>query len=260
MYIWTNRHFSSKPIFERLDRCLANADWCASFPISNVYNMPLIHTISDHAPILLSMDGPVRRIKRTFKFENWWLKEQDFQQFARNEWRKTTHISFSQRTNKLARGLKVWCRKKKPLQQELTDLEEQINNLQMQPMQQQNFSLENSLVNRYENNLTKLTDYYMQRANKEWIKDGDRNTSFFHRAILKRRRKNTIFSVMDENNVVHYMPKQISNTFVNYFRHIFASSMLTLIGHILHHNSPMIAMSTLTRCRTNKSFGRHSKR
>lgn len=83
--------------------------------------------------------------------------------------------------------------------------------------------LENSLVSRYEQNLTKLTDFYMQRAKEQWIKDGDRNTSFFHRAILKRRRRNTIVSIKDENNVIHYMPKQISNTLVNYFRHIFAS-------------------------------------
>lgn len=220
-YTWTNRRFSSKPIYERLDRCLVNADWCASFPVSNVYYMPLMHTISDHAPILLSTDGPVHRIKRSFKFENWWIKEQDFQSQAKAAWSKTTQKSFSQRTDDLAGVLKVWCRKKKPLQQELTDLEEQVKHLQEQPIQQQNHLLENSLVTRYEQNLTKLADFYLQRAKKHWIKDGDRNTSFFHRAILKRRRRNIIVSVKDENNIIHYMPKQISNTFVSYFRHIF---------------------------------------
>jgi hypothetical protein len=77
-YTWNNRRFSSKPTFERLDHCLVNADWCHVFPNSNVYNMPLIHSISDHAPILLSTDGPARKFKRSFKFENWWLKEKDF--------------------------------------------------------------------------------------------------------------------------------------------------------------------------------------
>jgi endonuclease/exonuclease/phosphatase family metal-dependent hydrolase len=65
-YTWTNRHFSSKPIYERLDRCLVNADWCDVFPNSNVYNNPLIHSLSDHAPLLLSTDGPARKIKRSF--------------------------------------------------------------------------------------------------------------------------------------------------------------------------------------------------
>ncbi|XP_071676984.1 uncharacterized protein [Lolium perenne] len=63
-----------------------------------------------------------------------------------------------------------------------------------------------------------------KRAKKQWIKDGDRNTSFFHHAIVKRRRRNTIVSVKDENNVLQFSPDRISNTFVNYFRSIFAST------------------------------------
>jgi hypothetical protein len=31
-YTWTNKRFSSKPVFQRLDRCLANAEWCGVFP------------------------------------------------------------------------------------------------------------------------------------------------------------------------------------------------------------------------------------
>lgn len=223
-YTWTNKRFSSNPIYERLDRCLVNAEWCDAYPISNVYNMPLIHSLSDHAPILLSTDGPVRRIKRSFKFENWWLKEKDFQMHAKTVWEKNINRPFSVRTNRLAGALRIWCRKKKPLQEELTTLEEQIKQVQLQPMQNQDHALEALLVNKYEQSMTKLTDYYMQRAKKQWIKDGDRNTSYFHKAIIKRRRRNTIVSVKDENDILQYMPDQISNTFVNYFRHIFASS------------------------------------
>ena len=70
-YTWTNKRFASKPTFERLDRCLVNAEWCAANPISNVYNMPIIHNLSDHAAILLSTEGRTCNIKCSFKFENW---------------------------------------------------------------------------------------------------------------------------------------------------------------------------------------------
>lgn len=128
-YTWTNKRFSSKPIFERLDRCLVNAEWCALFPISNVYNMPLIHRLSDHTAILLSTDGPARRVKRSFKFENWWIKEQDFQEHAKCAWFSSVNRSFSSRTNHLAGSLKIWCKRKKPLQQELNSLEEEIKQI-----------------------------------------------------------------------------------------------------------------------------------
>jgi len=37
-YTWTNKRFSTNPTYERLDRCLGNADWCASFPNTIVYH------------------------------------------------------------------------------------------------------------------------------------------------------------------------------------------------------------------------------
>jgi hypothetical protein len=42
-------------MFERLDRYLANAEWCGVFPNTNVFNIPI-------------MFG---RLKLHFKFENW---------------------------------------------------------------------------------------------------------------------------------------------------------------------------------------------
>lgn len=133
-YTWTNKRFFSKPTYERLDRCLVNAEWCQVYPISNVYNMPLIHTLSDHAPILLSTDGSIRNVQKSFKFENWWLKEKDFQAHAKAVWSKSRNRSFAARTNHLAGALKIWCKKKKPLQEELKALEEQIKQVQMQPL------------------------------------------------------------------------------------------------------------------------------
>uniref|UniRef100_A0ACD5WIG9 Uncharacterized protein n=1 Tax=Avena sativa TaxID=4498 RepID=A0ACD5WIG9_AVESA len=65
-YTWTNKRFSSTPIFERLDRCLANAEWCTLFPNTNVFNLPII--LSDHAPILISTESKFQRPKLNFKF------------------------------------------------------------------------------------------------------------------------------------------------------------------------------------------------
>ncbi|KAJ1295849.1 hypothetical protein BS78_01G254300 [Paspalum vaginatum] len=54
-YTWTNKRFNSYPTFECLDRCLANAKWCTSFPRTTVYHMPMMH--SDHAPILTMLQS-----------------------------------------------------------------------------------------------------------------------------------------------------------------------------------------------------------
>jgi hypothetical protein len=41
-------------IFERLDKCLANVEWCQIFPNTTVYHLPLIY--GDHAPILVLLN------------------------------------------------------------------------------------------------------------------------------------------------------------------------------------------------------------
>jgi hypothetical protein len=123
------------------------------------------------------------------------------------------------------------------LQQELNNLEDQIKQIQLKPLDEQYHTMEASLVTRYEQTMTKLTDSYMQRAKKQWIKDGDRNTSFFHRAIVERRRRNAIVSVKDENNVLQFMPDRISNVFVNYVRSIFTSTQ-TNNGRPFIHTQP----------------------
>lgn len=84
-------------------------------------------------------------------------------------------------------------------------------------------NLEASLIADYEHNMTKLTEFYSQRAKKHWAKDGDRNTTYLHQVVLKSRGKNTIVHVKVENNVTHFNPEKISQMFVNYFRYIFSS-------------------------------------
>lgn len=103
-YTWTNKRFFSTPIFERLDRCLANAEWCALYPNTNVFNLPIM--LRDHAPILVSTESKFQKPRLTFKFENWWTFEDDFQSVAKNAWSSTMNKSFHARSTNLAGTLK----------------------------------------------------------------------------------------------------------------------------------------------------------
>jgi hypothetical protein len=165
-YTWCNKRFSSTPIFERLDRCLVNSEWCAIFPNTNVYNLPIM--FSDHAPILLSTESHFRKPRQNFKFENWWTMEADYHAIAKTSWDSSSHKPFHVRTTYLAGSLRKWCRKKKPLAQQLDSIQEQIQEIQMKPIQVQDHAQEAELISQYENNMTKLTEFYRQRAKKQW--------------------------------------------------------------------------------------------
>lgn len=112
-YTWCNKRYSSVPTYERLDRCLANVEWCNVYPNTSVFNLPII--ISDHAPILTISQPTTVKIKKSFKFENWWLMEKDFQETASNAWISSAHYPFHACATNLAGSLKRWCKTKRPL-------------------------------------------------------------------------------------------------------------------------------------------------
>jgi hypothetical protein len=150
--------------------------------------------------------------------------EDDYENVAKFAWHSSSNKPFHCRTTNLAGTLKKWCKKKKPLQQQLDTLQEQINTIQKQPIQDQDHSLEVKLISQYEDTMTKLTEFYRQRSKKHWAVHGDRNTSYFHSAVRKRQRRNRIVSIKDEHGRNLFDPDDIAHEFVHYFKSIFHSS------------------------------------
>lgn len=72
--------------------------------------------------------------------------------------------------------------------------------------------------------MTKLTEYYRQRAKRHWATKGDRNTNYFHNSVLKRRRKNRISSIFVNNNNTLQSPDDIAACFIDYFTNLFSTS------------------------------------
>jgi hypothetical protein len=72
-YTWTNKQFFANPNYERLDRCLGNAEWCTMFPATTIYHLPMMY--NDHALILAVLNSQRVRTNKPFRFENWWLME-----------------------------------------------------------------------------------------------------------------------------------------------------------------------------------------
>lgn len=68
-YTWMNRRHPTTPTFERLDRCLGNAEWCTAYPNTTVYHLPMQR--SDHAPILTILNSSRHKTNTPFRFENW---------------------------------------------------------------------------------------------------------------------------------------------------------------------------------------------
>ena len=63
---------------------------------------------------------------------------------------------------------------------------------------------------------------WLQRSRIDWLKEGDRNTEFFHRKAVWRARKNKVRSLIDNNGVEHADHKAMGGLVQEYFQNIFA--------------------------------------
>jgi len=53
-----------------------------------------------------------------------------------------------------------------------------------------------------------------------WLKEGERNTKFFHRSTIANRTHHIISSIKDENGQIHYSHEEIDAVLVKHFRDI----------------------------------------
>jgi hypothetical protein len=94
-YTWTNKRFASVPTYERLDRCLGNAELCLAFPTTTIYYLLMMYI--DHASILVVLNSKRQCIRKPFRFENWWLQDQDYQDLAKQSWQRSSNRDFSKK-------------------------------------------------------------------------------------------------------------------------------------------------------------------
>ncbi len=82
-FMWSN--MQCNPTLAKLDRFLISTEWDQTFPLSNVVALPRI--TSDHTPLLLSSSDKL--VRRMFRFEEVWLKRDEFIKLMPVWWAET---------------------------------------------------------------------------------------------------------------------------------------------------------------------------
>ena len=125
----------------------------------------------------------------------------------------------------MACSLKKCINKKKPLTQQLNDIENELSIIQQDPPHLTDHVNEENLIEQHNLITDKITDYYCQLSKKHWATKGDRNTKFFQHTCSRRRQKNRILFIHNDSGQTVSSPQDIAHEFVQYFTNLFTSSI-----------------------------------
>lgn len=66
--------------------------------------------------------------------------------------------------------------------------------------------------------------HWRQTVKEHWLKNGDKNTKFFHANVTQRRRANQIVRIENEDGALCSTPEEITNAFTDYFQKILSTT------------------------------------
>lgn len=204
-YTWSNNQ--TTPTLEKLDRVLMDGTWEDLFPLVTVHK--LVRHKSDHNPLLLNTNVSVsRRKQRDFDFELSWLKDESFLPKVAIIWNqpvnKTDIIDvINIKLKKIKKYFKGWGsnvfgknrKRRGDLKIELASIEEWEETTILTPeLFGRKIQIQVELDALYADEELE----WMQKSHQNWILKGDQNTAYFYRIANGRRRKNTIYNLIDD--------------------------------------------------------------
>ncbi|KAJ1259810.1 hypothetical protein BS78_10G184600 [Paspalum vaginatum] len=215
-FTWRNHCGSSDTyIKERLDRAVADEHWRDHFLAFHVRNGDPKH--SDHRPVIVEVERSFseeqRSGEKSFCFEAGWVQEEDCDMIVKNAW----GLSMEARSKKVrhalgevAAQLTDWSRNVLgDLEKRIKHTKKELEACRRRGISKENVERENLLRYKMQKLEEQKDIYWRQRAHANWLKNGDRNTTYFQQYASERRKKNRIKMLKREDGREEYSDAEI---------------------------------------------------
>ncbi|KAL0399728.1 UNVERIFIED_CONTAM: hypothetical protein Sradi_2316100 [Sesamum radiatum] len=229
LFTWSNRQLAPYTVYERLDRAVANIGWSQLYPEASVSHLP--QTCSDHKALLISLVTRVECLQkwsRPWRFEAAWLQSDQCEKVVTDGWDvclgdiRTGGIA--DRLASCQQHLKRWNHQVfKVDRNRIQLLEDRLHSLLSGPITQQSQEESSQIRKEIEGLVSKEETKWRQRSKDVWLREGDRNTSFFHRRASNRFQSNLIRKLKGDDDEWVTSEEGIRQCISSHFQRVYAS-------------------------------------
>lgn len=216
----------------KYELCLVTGQWWQKFPLCK---LKVIHTISsDHDPILLELFNTAFCHKQfRFRFENTWLKEDEFHDEVTNFWRSLPPSHILPKLLSVSGFMAKWGKNFSHKFRDKVKRQKAVLNSLVN-------CVDEGSVRKYWEERKKLNDlmlheeiYWKQRAKTFWLVDGDSNTKFFHALASKRKKINHISSFKLDDGSMVMNHEEMCDIAKQYYEKVFAEDSRSGVDNTL---------------------------
>jgi len=225
---WTfdNKQFGRRNVRVRLDRAVADDNWSNLFDQASVEH--LVSPCSDHCPILLRLaPADAQGVKpKILRYEIMWEREQSLGDVIMEAWdsgpTKTSLASFASALKGVMQSLHSWSRENfGSVRRKLEELRTRLAELNGK-MDDDSRAEARRTAAVMDEMLYREEMMWLQRSRISWLREGDRNTKFFHQKAIWRSRKNRIKRLKADNGQWCDDPSVMASMAEEFFRSLYS--------------------------------------
>eukprot|EP00253_Pinus_taeda_P003315 PITA_03315 len=192
-YTWNNKRLGPGNIMERLDRILVNISLLSSFAAG--HTKILSTTASDHFPILLTMDSHSQLGPIPFRYNPLWRNNAEAETIIESTWKhhvegSPSHI-WETKIRNTRKALKEWAK-----------------------LKNKEWEIQGQLIHIKRAKETK----WRFKSRHLWLKEGDKNTAYFHKQATVRKVRNNVNAITDNKGSQHNNQESIKRDVSLHFK------------------------------------------
>ncbi|GKE53700.1 RNA-directed DNA polymerase, eukaryota, reverse transcriptase zinc-binding domain protein, partial [Tanacetum coccineum] len=232
-FTWTKSLLNpDAKILKKIDRVMSNYEFITQFNNANVVFLPF--GIFDHSSAILKIPQVMVKKNKSFRIANYITDKVEFKDLVREKWEVNINGHSMYRLVKKLKSLKPhlnklnWSngnlfQKTAVLKVKLHEVQSKINKDPTNKMlRAEGVEVLKSYIEAAEEEEKLL----MQKAKVQRLREGDKNTAYFHKVFKGRQNRSRILSICDEDGA-RYENCKVANQFIKHFEGFLGISPIT---------------------------------